>query len=89
MKQPVLEVRNVTKLFGSVIALHDVSAQVNAGEISVLLTIAPDGQLMPIAGAVPPPPKDEAAWYALRARQRGLPLHQGPDRVPAGRGSGS
>jgi simple sugar transport system ATP-binding protein len=37
MDAPLLEVRNVTKLFGSVIALSDVSAQANRGEVTCLL----------------------------------------------------
>ncbi|OIO94076.1 MAG: sugar ABC transporter ATP-binding protein [Anaerolineae bacterium CG2_30_64_16] len=37
MKAPILEVRNVTKMFGSVIALSDVSARVYPGEVTCLL----------------------------------------------------
>ena len=37
MKEPILEVRNVTKMFGSVIALSDVSARVYTGEVTCLL----------------------------------------------------
>jgi simple sugar transport system ATP-binding protein len=37
MTEPILEVRNVTKLFGSVIALSDVSARVYPGEVTCLL----------------------------------------------------
>ncbi len=37
MKEPILEVRHVTKLFGSVIALSDVSAKVYPGEVTCLL----------------------------------------------------
>jgi len=37
MKEPILEVRNVTKMFGSVIALSDVSARVYPGEVTCLL----------------------------------------------------
>ncbi len=37
MAEPILEVRNVTKLFGSVIALNDVSMQVYPGEVTCLL----------------------------------------------------
>lgn len=37
MKQPLFEVRNLTKLFGSVIALNGVSAQVFSGEVTCLL----------------------------------------------------
>jgi simple sugar transport system ATP-binding protein len=37
MAEPILEVRNVTKLFGSVVALSDVSAKVYAGEVTCLL----------------------------------------------------
>jgi len=36
-KEPVLEVRNISKYFGSVIALEDVSAFVRAGEVTCLL----------------------------------------------------
>ncbi|MBN1659423.1 MAG: sugar ABC transporter ATP-binding protein [Anaerolineae bacterium] len=36
-KAPILEVRNVTKMFGSVIALSDVSAHVYPGEVTCLL----------------------------------------------------
>jgi len=36
-KAPILEVRNVTKMFGSVIALSDVSARVYPGEVTCLL----------------------------------------------------
>src|SRR2546425_854287 len=34
---PLLEVRNVSKFFGSVIALRDISMQVNAGEVTCVL----------------------------------------------------
>ncbi len=34
---PLLEVRNVSKYFGSVIALRDISMQVNAGEVTCVL----------------------------------------------------
>jgi simple sugar transport system ATP-binding protein len=37
MTEPILEVRNITKLFGSVIALSDVSARVYPGEVTCLL----------------------------------------------------
>ncbi len=37
MPDPLLEVRDVTKLFGSVIALNHVSASVNRGEVTCLL----------------------------------------------------
>ncbi|MBU1878008.1 MAG: ATP-binding cassette domain-containing protein, partial [Chloroflexi bacterium] len=37
MAEPILEVRNVTKMFGSVIALSDVSAQVYPGQVTCLL----------------------------------------------------
>ncbi len=37
MKEPILEVRHVTKVFGSVIALSDVSCQVYPGEVTCLL----------------------------------------------------
>jgi simple sugar transport system ATP-binding protein len=37
MTEPLLEVRNITKLFGSVIALSDVSAKVYSGEVTCLL----------------------------------------------------
>ena len=37
MAEPILEVRNVTKMFGSVIALSGVSAQVYPGEVTCLL----------------------------------------------------
>ncbi len=37
MTQPILEVRNVTKMFGSVIALSNVSATVTPGEVTCLL----------------------------------------------------
>ncbi len=37
MAEPILEVRNVTKLFGSVIALSGVSARVYPGEVTCLL----------------------------------------------------
>ena len=37
MAEPILEVRHITKLFGSVIALSDVSAQVMPGEVTCLL----------------------------------------------------
>ena len=36
-KTPLLEVRNISKYFGSVIALEDVSAFVRAGEVTCLL----------------------------------------------------
>ncbi len=37
MPEPILEVRNITMLFGSVIALNDVSMQVYPGEVTCLL----------------------------------------------------
>lgn len=37
MANPILEVRNVTKMFGSVIALSDISARVYPGEVTCLL----------------------------------------------------
>ncbi len=37
MTQPILEVHNITKMFGSVIALSNVSAQVSSGEVTCLL----------------------------------------------------
>jgi len=37
MTEPILEVRSITKLFGSVIALSDVSAEVYPGEVTCLL----------------------------------------------------
>lgn len=37
MDEPILEVRNVSKLFGSVIALSEVSAKVHRGEVTCLL----------------------------------------------------
>ncbi len=37
MADPILEVRNITKLFGSVIALSNVSARVYPGEVTCLL----------------------------------------------------
>ena len=37
MSEPILEVRNVTKMFGSVIALSNVSARVYPGEVTCLL----------------------------------------------------
>ncbi len=37
MGEPILEVRNLTKLFGSVIALNNVSTVVNRGEVTCLL----------------------------------------------------
>jgi len=37
MAEPILEVKNVTKMFGSVIALSEVSARVYPGEVTCLL----------------------------------------------------
>ena len=37
MNQPALEVRNISKFFGSVIALNDISMRVNSGEVHCLL----------------------------------------------------
>jgi len=37
MKEPMLEVRNVTKMFGSIIALSEVSCRVYPGEVTCLL----------------------------------------------------
>jgi simple sugar transport system ATP-binding protein len=37
MAEPILEVRNIVKMFGSVIALSDVSARVYPGEVTCLL----------------------------------------------------
>lgn len=37
MSEPVLEVRNVTKMFGTVIALNNINMKINAGEVMCLL----------------------------------------------------
>ncbi len=37
MNEPILEVRNVTKMFGSIVALSHVSCRVYAGEVTCLL----------------------------------------------------
>jgi len=37
MTEPILEVRNISKMFGSVIAISNVSAKVYAGEVTCLL----------------------------------------------------
>ena len=37
MKEPILEVRNITKMFGSIIALSQVSCRVYPGEVTCLL----------------------------------------------------
>lgn len=37
MSEPILEIRNITKMFGSVIALSNVSARVYPGEVTCLL----------------------------------------------------
>lgn len=37
MSQPILEVRNITKMFGSVIALSNISASVSSGQVTCLL----------------------------------------------------
>ena len=37
MTEPILEVRNISKMFGSVIAISDVSAKVYPGEVTCLL----------------------------------------------------
>ena len=37
MKQPILEMRNITKKFGRVVANEDVNLTLNAGEIHALL----------------------------------------------------
>lgn len=37
MAEPILAIRNITKMFGSVIALSNVSAEVTAGEVTCLL----------------------------------------------------
>ncbi len=61
MSEPLLEVRNITKLFGSVIALSHVSAAVNRGEVTCLLGDNGAGKstLIKILSGVFPPTEGE------------------------------
>ncbi|MCL4487383.1 MAG: ATP-binding cassette domain-containing protein [Chloroflexi bacterium] len=61
MAEPLLEVRNMTKLFGSVIALNRVSATVNRGEVTCLLGDNGAGKstLIKILSGVYPPTEGE------------------------------
>ncbi len=61
MPEPILEVRNITKLFGSVIALNRVSAVVNPGEVTCLLGDNGAGKstLIKILSGVFPPNEGE------------------------------
>jgi simple sugar transport system ATP-binding protein len=61
MVEPILEVRNITKVFGSVIALNRVSAKVNPGEVTCLLGDNGAGKstLIKILSGVFPPSEGE------------------------------
>ncbi len=61
MSEPLLEVRNITKLFGSVIALQDVSAAVHRGQVTCLLGDNGAGKstLIKILSGVYPPTEGE------------------------------
>ncbi len=61
MPEPILEVRNITKLFGSVIALSHVSATVNRGQVTCLLGDNGAGKstLIKILAGVYPPTEGE------------------------------
>ncbi len=61
MNEPLLEVRNITKLFGSVIALNHVSATVARGEVTCLLGDNGAGKstLIKILSGVFPPTEGE------------------------------
>jgi simple sugar transport system ATP-binding protein len=61
IRQPLLEVRNITKYFGSVIALSDVSMSVHAGEVLCLLGDNGAGKstLIKILSGVHPPSDGE------------------------------
>lgn len=68
MPDPILEVRNITKLFGSVIALNHVSAQVNRGEVTCLLGDNGAGKstLIKILSGVFPPTEGEYTFEGRR-----------------------
>ena len=76
MTEPILEVRNITKLFGSVIALSNVSAKVYRGEVTCLLGDNGAGKstLIKILSGVYPPTEGEYLFegrpgaFALPAR---------------------
>lgn len=61
MGEPLLDIRHLTKLFGGVIALNDVSAQVYAGEVTCLLGDNGAGKstLIKILSGVFPPTEGE------------------------------
>jgi simple sugar transport system ATP-binding protein len=61
MPEPILQVRNITKLFGGVIALNQVSAQVFPGEVTCLLGDNGAGKstLIKILSGVFPPTEGE------------------------------
>ena len=69
MTEPILEVRNITKLFGSVIALSNVSATVYGGEVTCLLGDNGAGKstLIKILSGVYPPTEGE---YLFEGRPR-------------------
>lgn len=78
---PLLEVRNITKYFGSVIALQDVSLSVYAGEVMCLLGDNGAGKstLIKILSGVHPPSEGE---YLVS----GKPVHFGSPRDALDRG---
>lgn len=70
MPDAILEVRNITKLFGSVIALSNVSATVNRGEVTCLLGDNGAGKstLIKILSGVFPPTEGEYYFEGLQVR---------------------
>lgn len=72
MAEPILEVRNLTKLFGSVIALNDVSLKVFSGEVTCLLGDNGAGKstLIKILSGVFPPTEGEYFFAGKRQNFR-------------------
>ncbi len=72
MTEPLLEVSNITKLFGSVIALNHVSATVNRGEVTCLLGDNGAGKstLIKILSGVYPPTEGEYYFEGEPVRLR-------------------
>ncbi|MGQ0608300.1 MAG: ATP-binding cassette domain-containing protein, partial [Chloroflexota bacterium] len=65
---PLIEARDLTKYFGSVVALHDVSLSVRAGEVLCLLGDNGAGKstLIKILSGVHPPHSGEIFVYGER-----------------------
>ncbi len=81
MAEPLLEVRNITKLFGSVVALNGVSATVQRGQVTCLLGDNGAGKstLIKILAGVYPPTEGE--YYF-----EGKPVHLSSPREARGMG---